>query len=89
MRADQAYVYLGGLREVMLARTGMVASSPLPVSESEWMGAGIWDWSLAHGAGFPGDLVCWSSLLVERFGGFFNAGHSTCPSSPLAPPKVH
>ena len=71
---------------MMLARTGMAALSPLPVTERQWMCTGVWDWPLAHGAGLPGDLVCWPSLLAEGFDGFFNAGHSTCPSScPCSP----
>lgn len=69
----------------MLARTGMAASSPLPVTESQWMGARIWDWPLVHGAGFPGDLVCWLSLLVEGFGGFWSQHMSV--ELPLLPTK--
>lgn len=41
---------------MMLARTGMAASSPLPMTESQWMGARIWDWPLAMVLAFPGTL---------------------------------
>lgn len=52
-------VYLGGLREVMLAGEGAAASSLMPVAEGLRVGL-----SLPRSAGFAGDLAGWPALFA-------------------------